>query len=203
MAGGIADPRWVATLPGIITVGVGLILFYVAGSAVVLWRLVTTVRREPMKLSDGRKVLRYSRGWSFYFWASAAILLFVAAGEQSLWVLHPARFKAPCPPMVFAAGSLVGIIFGWVVQRLEVTYTNAEIRVRRLFGPSFAFSWREIVAARYSPLMSEWQFRLADGRVARVSRWMHGHRDFMETAQRTMAAPVPIPERLRRKWSSA
>ena len=161
----------------------------IGGIAAVLtvgW-ILRRIRPAPDVSEDGRKVLRYHRSYEVIGWICGGffLVLFVA----SLLTAKP-EIRGICGAL-FGGFTLLGLFLVWLARRCTISYTEDEVCYVPLFGPPFSFSWDSVVSAKYSTLAQWWVFRLADGRRARISIYMNGHRDFILTAGRHVSIPIP------------
>jgi hypothetical protein len=157
-----------------------------AAVAIMAWML-KRVRPAPDVSQDGRKVLRYHRAHEILGWVgtSCFLLLLVA-----LLLTAPPRDRNRIAP-VFGGFALVGLFCIWLPRRCTVSYTETDVRYVPLFSAPFSFSWGAVVDVKYSTMSQWWVFRLADGRKARVSIFMNGRPDFIQTARRHVSVPIP------------
>lgn len=176
-----------SALPGIIG---GIAAVFVMG-----W-ILKRVRSTPETAKDGSRVLRSPRIVEVIGWIGCGFfhVLLVAS-----LLAAPGDIRLLCT-IVFGGFSLLGLFQIWYTRRSMISYTEAEVRYLPLFARSFSFNWEAIVSAKYSNLAQGWVFRLADGRKVRVSIYMNGHKDFIETARRHLGIPIPdatMPAHLR------
>jgi hypothetical protein len=154
-----------------------------------MW-ILTLIRPGPQVLQDGSKVVRYHRSYEFIGWIGS--VLFFALLVGSLLAAGP-KDRNFCVG-VFGGLTLLGLSMVWVGRRCKVYYTNSGVCYVPFFGAPFSFPWDSIVDARFSILGHWWVFTLDDGRKIRISTYMNGHRDFIQTAR--FQAPVGIPDRI-------
>lgn len=156
-------------------------------SMVFLGWLIRNIRPMPSLLPDGRRLLRYHRSYEVIGWLTT--VLFLVAFVCSILFAPPKDRTALI--LIFGGFLAPGMFLIWIARRCVISYTHREVHYVPLFTKPFQFTWTEITSVGFSRINHWWVFHLADGRKARVSVYMNGHEDFIETARRSSNVPIP------------
>jgi hypothetical protein len=71
-----------------------------------------------------------------------------------------------------------------ITEQFELA--DDHIRCRHLFSDWRTMKWQDVVRAEYQVTQQRFQVNDAGGLVMRISRWMPGHRQFLELASRSV-----------------
>lgn len=69
-----------------------------------------------------------------------------------------------------------------ITEQFELA--DEHVRRRHLFSGWRTMKWQDVIRAEYQVARQLFQINDADGLVMRISRWMPGHRQFLELASR-------------------
>lgn len=158
----------------------------IAATVTIAW-ILRRIRPAPDLAHDGRRVLSYHRSYEVIGWVCGGFFLVVLVA--CLLTAQP-KVRTVCGA-VFGGFAVLGAFLVWLARRCTISYSDSEVRYIPLFGKPFSFPWASVVAAKYSIAAQGWIFRLVDGRKARVSIYMNGHQDFIQTARRHLSVPIP------------
>jgi hypothetical protein len=79
-----------------------------------------------------------------------------------------------------------------ITEQFELA--DDHIRRRSLFSDWRTMKWQDVVRAEYQVAQQRFQINDAAGLVMRISRWMPGHRQFLELASRSVPEGALGPE---------
>ena len=71
-----------------------------------------------------------------------------------------------------------------ITEQFELA--DDHIRCRHLFSDWRTMKWQDVIRAEYQVTQQRFQVNDAGGLVMRISRWMPGHRQFLELASRSV-----------------
>jgi hypothetical protein len=168
---------------------IGAVVAHTLSLAVVCW-ILSQVRRQPAQSREGRLVLRYAKAFEQFGWICSIFLLGVGVTAA---LTAPPDIRT-IGMSTFGAMGLMSLYIVWVARVHSLSYTSHLIYYKPLVGPEISFPWGAIAKVKYSGWSSEWIFQLNDGRKFRVSRYMDGHRDFLNTTTRMAGIAIPRPK---------
>jgi hypothetical protein len=103
------------------------------------------------------------------------------------WVLGlhmPSWFLGIAWSFVCLLGLVAVLTLIPITEQFELA--DDHIRRRHLFSDWRTMKWQDVVRAEYQVTQQRFQINDADGLVMRISRWMPGHRQFLELASRSV-----------------
>lgn len=168
---------------------IGAVVAHALSFAVVCW-ILSRVRRQPAQSREGKLILRYAKVFETTGWIYSILLLGIGIAAA---LTAPPDIRT-IGMSTFGALGLMSLYIVWVARVHSLSYTSHLIYYKPLVGPEISFPWGAIAKVKYSGLSSKWIFQLNDGRKFRVSRYMDGHRDFLNTANRMAGIVIPRPK---------
>jgi hypothetical protein len=163
----------------------------IAGAMIVGW-LVSKIPRDAPTAAGGAKVLRHHKFLNYLGWLGGILFALFYVGSVVVTLIGREGLAAlVIGSCVFLPATILSMLLVVQYRKCTITFDENRVTAVPLMGEPISFTWSDVEKVAYSHLAGWYVVKLRDGRRVRVSPYMVGTIEFMQTIADNSGVAIP------------
>jgi hypothetical protein len=163
----------------------------IAGAMIVGW-LVSKIPRDAPSAAGGVKVLRHHKFLNYLGWLCGILFAVFYVGSVVVTLMgREGLATLIIGSCVFLPLTILSIVLVVQYRKCTITFDENRVTAVPLMGEPISFTWSDVKRVTFSHLAGWYVIKLLDGRRIRVSPYMVGTVEFMQTIADNSGVTIP------------